>query len=541
MSMGELNKIAGALLGALLLFLLLNFFSGKIFEGDHHDDVLAYALEIEGAEDAETEAEEEVAVDLASLVQTADASNGEGVFRQCSACHKIEDGKNGVGPHLWGVVGRPIAAVDGYAYSGTLESMGGEWGLEELSGFLENPKAWAPGTKMGYGGLADDQDRVDLIAYLNVEGGSDIDLSAGLEAPAAETETAAVEATTDAEPAEATEEGATEEAAAEEATTEEAATEEAATDEAASGEAVTEEEAATEATEPEEASTEDAAAEEAPAEEAPAEEAPAEEATTEEAAAEEAPAEEGATEEAPTEEAAAEEAPVEEAASEEATSEEAAAEEAPGEEAPTEEAAAEEPATEEAASEEASTEEAPAATKVTEAEATEAEAAEAAAAPEGDAAEIEVAAADPAPAEEAAETEAASTEEAAEEAPEAVEVAAAPAADSIFSKVSVDAGAKLFRQCKACHVVEDGKNRVGPHLYGVVGRPVAAVDGFKYSGPMASYGGEWTPERLDAFLANPRGVVKGTKMAYPGLKKEEDRAAVIKYLNEQSDNPLALN
>jgi len=101
MSMGELNKIAGAFLGAFLLFLLLSFFSEKVFEGDHHDDVLAYALEIEESSSA---APVEEAVDYAALVASADAGNGSSIWRQCSACHKIEDGANGVGPHpmaLW--------------------------------------------------------------------------------------------------------------------------------------------------------------------------------------------------------------------------------------------------------------------------------------------------------------------------------------------------------------------------------------------------------------------------------------------------------
>ncbi|MEL6210021.1 MAG: cytochrome c family protein, partial [Pseudomonadota bacterium] len=124
--MGELNKIAGAFLGAFLLFLLLSFFSEKVFEGDHHDDVLAYALEIEESSSA---APVEEAVDYAALVASADAGNGSSIWRQCSACHKIEDGANGVGPHLHGVVGRGIGAVDGYSYSDALANKGGEWDL----------------------------------------------------------------------------------------------------------------------------------------------------------------------------------------------------------------------------------------------------------------------------------------------------------------------------------------------------------------------------------------------------------------------------
>ncbi|MEM9761100.1 MAG: cytochrome c family protein [Pseudomonadota bacterium] len=417
MSMGELNKIAGAFLGAFLLFLLLSFFSEKVFEGDHHDDVLAYALEIEEASGA---APVEEAVDYAALVASADTGNGSAIWRQCSACHKIEDGANGVGPHLHGVVGRALAAVDGYSYSDALANKGGEWDLVALSGFLKKPSEWAPGTKMGYGGLSDAQDRVDVIAYLNEEGGTNLDL--GAMAPALE-----------------------------EAPAEEAATDE----EASAGEAAAAEEA-TEVVENEEAAVEEAGAEEAATEEAATETAPAEETVAEEASTEEAPTEEAATEEAATEEAATEEV-----------------------------------ATEEASTEEAATEES-----------------------------TEVAAAEPAA--------------------EAEPAAAAASASGIYASVTVEDGQKVFRQCRACHVVEEGKNRVGPHLYGVVGRAVGSVDGYKYSDAMIGYGGDWTLDRLDAYLENPRGVVKGTKMAYGGLKKEEDRAAVIKYLNEQSASPIAL-
>ncbi|MCB1883483.1 MAG: cytochrome c family protein [Geminicoccaceae bacterium] len=99
--------------------------------------------------------------------------------------------------------------------------------------------------------------------------------------------------------------------------------------------------------------------------------------------------------------------------------------------------------------------------------------------------------------------------------------AAAPAGDP-------EAGKKVFNKCKACHAAD--KNKVGPHLGGVVGRPVASVADYTYSNAMKDHGGEWTPDRLDAYLADPRGVVKGTKMVFAGLKKEEDRANVIAYL-----------
>lgn len=108
-------------------------------------------------------------------------------------------------------------------------------------------------------------------------------------------------------------------------------------------------------------------------------------------------------------------------------------------------------------------------------------------------------------------------------------VIASPAA---FADGDVAAGKKVFRKCQACHVVEKGKNRVGPSLYGVIGRKAGSVDGFKYSDAMSSYGEVWTEEALDNYLQSPRDVVKGTKMAFPGLKKAEDRADVIAYLKD---------
>ena len=113
--------------------------------------------------------------------------------------------------------------------------------------------------------------------------------------------------------------------------------------------------------------------------------------------------------------------------------------------------------------------------------------------------------------------------------------------DELLSGADPARGEKLFKSCKACHTVDKGgKNRAGPNLYGVVGRPVASVEGFRYSKALKAHGGEWSVERLDAFLTKPRAEVKGTRMGYAGMKKAEDRADLIAYLNSRSDAPLPL-
>jgi len=95
------------------------------------------------------------------------------------------------------------------------------------------------------------------------------------------------------------------------------------------------------------------------------------------------------------------------------------------------------------------------------------------------------------------------------------------------------AGATVFKKCAACHVVNEAKNKVGPHLVGIIDRPVASIEGYKYSKAMIEYVATtplWTEEALTAYLKDPKGVVKGTKMAFVGLKKDEDIANVIAYL-----------
>ena len=166
----KVNMYVGTIIGALLVFLLLGFFSELIFGGGGHreNEQFAFAIEIE-VEAGDTE---EAAVDVAALIAAADVARGERVFGRCKACHKLTDGANGVGPFLWGVVGRPIGTAPGFNFSAELADRGGDWSLDNLLGFLEAPKKWAPGTKMAFKGLLKIEDRINLIVYLNEADGS---------------------------------------------------------------------------------------------------------------------------------------------------------------------------------------------------------------------------------------------------------------------------------------------------------------------------------------------------------------------------------
>lgn len=103
-----------------------------------------------------------------------------------------------------------------------------------------------------------------------------------------------------------------------------------------------------------------------------------------------------------------------------------------------------------------------------------------------------------------------------------------------FAEGDAKAGKRVFNKCKACHVVDKEKNRVGPHLVGLYGRTAGTVEGFKYSDAMIEHGVEWNDETLAEYLAAPKKVVKGTKMAFAGLRKEKDIANILAYLKEET-------
>lgn len=162
-----LTKAVGAFCGALLVFLLGNWAAESLYHvgaGGHGDHAKqAYVIDT-GADDSAGEVEE--GPDFATLLAEADVAKGAKVFGKCKACHKLDDGANGTGPHLYQIVDRAVSSADGFAYSGALVAVADTWTIDALNGFVENPKKFAPGTKMSFSGLKKDTDRANLIAYL---------------------------------------------------------------------------------------------------------------------------------------------------------------------------------------------------------------------------------------------------------------------------------------------------------------------------------------------------------------------------------------
>tara|TARA_R110002096_G_scaffold169021_1_gene340528 strand:- start:134 stop:673 length:540 start_codon:yes stop_codon:yes gene_type:complete len=169
-----ITKTIGGLCGALLIFLLGGWAASAIFNtkvGSNHDGEVAqgYRIEVAGAEAPAAEPEPEI--DFSAVFAAADAVAGEALWRSCKACHSTEAGKNITGPYLAGVVGRPVDTAEGYTYSGALTLVTDVWTPENLNDFIEDPKGYAPGTKMSFRGMPEVEDRANLIAYLATLGG----------------------------------------------------------------------------------------------------------------------------------------------------------------------------------------------------------------------------------------------------------------------------------------------------------------------------------------------------------------------------------
>jgi cytochrome c len=165
----ELNKIAGAVLGTFLFLLALNIVAEAIY-APAEPAKPGYEIEVKqtvAAPAAGQAAAPEVEA-IEPLLAKADVSRGAEITKQCSSCHTFtKGGPNGIGPNLWGVVGRPRASEPGFNYSDAMKAKGGTWTIDELNKFLNSPRGYIPGTKMTFAGLPRGNQRADVIDYLN--------------------------------------------------------------------------------------------------------------------------------------------------------------------------------------------------------------------------------------------------------------------------------------------------------------------------------------------------------------------------------------
>lgn len=188
------NTIAGWVLAGGIAALGLTIASGMYF---HRGEVEKPGYAIQGVEADGAGAT--AAVPIGNMMAVADMSKGEAIFKKCVACHTIaQGGANGIGPNLWGTVGKPLASHAGFAYSDALKSKGGTWTFEALNEWLSNPKKYAPGNKMTFAGLGNPEERAAVMLYLNSQG-SNIPLPSPVEAAVATA--AADEAAGEAAPA----------------------------------------------------------------------------------------------------------------------------------------------------------------------------------------------------------------------------------------------------------------------------------------------------------------------------------------------------
>ena len=180
------NTIAGWVLFAGIVALGASIVGGETFHEERPEE-MGYPIEgvvVEGEGGAE--AEKPIAFYLAS----ADPAAGEQVFKKCTACHNADQGgANALGPGLYGVMGNPVAAHPGFAFSDALKGKGGNWDWDTMSAWLASPKKFAPGTKMTFAGLSNPQDRANIMAFLNSRDASPLQLPAApAEAAAAPTD-----------------------------------------------------------------------------------------------------------------------------------------------------------------------------------------------------------------------------------------------------------------------------------------------------------------------------------------------------------------
>jgi len=173
-SMGDLfwNKVAAVVIGLVLMVMVIGVVGDIVFpeeEGGEGQATLSYPIDLAavmGGTGGAAPVEEDV-VDLGTLLASANASSGERTFRRCVSCHNAAPGAGNLqGPNLWNAVGRDIGSYDGFSYSAAMAGLEGNWTYEKLDHFIANPRGWLDGTAMSFAGIRNDEDRADLLAYL---------------------------------------------------------------------------------------------------------------------------------------------------------------------------------------------------------------------------------------------------------------------------------------------------------------------------------------------------------------------------------------
>ena len=177
------NMGVGALLGTVFVLMSVSIASEGIFHSGHPEKEGFAIVAEEGGAEAAGGGEAAAGTPIATLLASADAAAGETVFKKCASCHTSEKGgPNKVGPNLFDIVNRPIASHEGFSYSAgmTTFSEGHKivWDFDHLNFFLEAPKKHVPGTAMGFAGDKKDQERADIMAYLNSKSDTPLPLPA---------------------------------------------------------------------------------------------------------------------------------------------------------------------------------------------------------------------------------------------------------------------------------------------------------------------------------------------------------------------------